>query len=124
MNVQNVMPKLDFSYIARPTRLQVFERLFPKTFVIEVMFPEMNLVLNQLITWGEFLVFLGIWLLMSTVKGPQQRDYWSSKVPSPLQGAPWRVNHFMTQNRFEAILSSLVYTNIPSPSYHDPFHPI
>jgi len=74
---------------------------------------------------GEFLRFLGLWFLMSTISGSfDRREYWSSIPPDitgASGGAPYRFNRFMSKNRFEAILKALRYTDEKPPTYEDKF---
>ena len=52
--------------------LQLFERLFSKKFMEEVMIPTMNQSMNNPVSYGEFLCWIGLWILMSTVDGSDQ----------------------------------------------------
>ena len=78
------------------------------------------------LSYGEFLVFIGVWLLMASQKvgGCTRRDYWSSEPVSTWKGAPFRCNEYMSRTRFEQILSNLKYTVNEPPSYIDRFHEI
>ena len=49
--------------------LQLFECLFPKNFLQEVMIPIMNWKLSNPVSYGELLSWIGLWVLMSTVDG-------------------------------------------------------
>jgi len=84
----------------------------------------MNKRLQVQTDWGEFLVFVGAWFLLATSEGAKRHDYWSSLDVSPFVGAPFRLNAFMARDRFDNLLSSLVFTNDKPPSYKDPFFPI
>ena len=59
--------------------LQLFEHLFPKNFLQEVMIPTMNRKLSNPVSYGELLSWIGLWVLMSTVDGSDCRSFWSSK---------------------------------------------
>ena len=75
------------------------------------------------ISYGEFLRWIGLWLLMSTIEGPSRRDF----SPAPISlfgGAPFRLNNFMSRNRFESILEEVKYTDIEPPTYRDKFHSV
>ena len=115
-NIANANPKIIFPHNVEPTLLQVFELLFCKQYVEEVLIPATNEKLESELTYGEFLVWLGLWLLMATIQGPARREFWSTHKVDLYEGAPFRLNDVMTRNRFESILSSLRYTNIPPPS--------
>ena len=76
-------------------------------------------------TWGEFVRYIGLWLLISTVAyGGDCRSYFSNNPVSPWKGAPWRLGAYMTGWKFERITSSLRLTDTPTPSYRDKFHEV
>ena len=71
------------------------------------------------IVYAEFLQFLGIWMQISTTVGFQRRDFWSSSsTNSSDRDTPLKFNAIMPKHRFEAILSSLKYTQAPPPPRH------
>lgn len=106
----------------KPTRLQLFELFFPMEFVKTVIIIETNKQLQgKPLTYGEFLVFIGLWLMMSTIQGFHRRDFWSKKEIDLYDGAPYRFGEIMTRNRFEDVLAALQYTNKKPPEYKDPF---
>ena len=75
--------------------------------------------------WGEFVRYMGLLLLMSTVAyGGDCRGYFSQDPISPWKGAPWRLGAFMTGWKFERITSSLRLINVPPPSYRDKLHEV
>ena len=78
--------------------LQLFERLFPWQYVEDVIIVEMNKKLKHPFSYGEFLRWIGIWVLISTVNGCDQRAFWSTKAISNYKGAPFRLGMFMTQS--------------------------
>ena len=39
------------------------------------------------IDYGELLKWIGIWFLMATNQGPQQRNYWSTTLVERFSGA-------------------------------------
>ena len=62
----------------RFSKLQFFELMVPKQYFITVMLVKMNKnlpVREKRITYGEFLKFLGLRLLMATIEGLQYQDY-------------------------------------------------
>ena len=94
--------------------LQLFEHLFPKMFMVEVMIPTMNKLLKTSVFYGELVSWIGLWILMSTVDGSDRHRFWSTKDPNMYEGAPFRLTSLMSQNHFEEILGSIAYTaNIP-----------
>ena len=58
---------------------------------------------------------------MSTTAGYARADFWSTIPISNLQGAPYRLNCWMSQHRFNSILKALQYTDSPPPEYIDKF---
>ena len=76
--------------------LQLFEILFPKKWMIEVVVTKTKEKLDDPLTYGELLRWIGLWLLMSTVDGSDRRSFWSTKNVNIFEGAPFRLNMFMT----------------------------
>ena len=76
--------------------LQLFEILFPKKWMIEVVVPKTREKLDEPLTYGELLRWIGLWLLMSTVDGSDRQSFWSTKNVNIFEGAPFRLNMFMT----------------------------
>ena len=101
--------------------LQLFEILFPKKWMIEVVVPKTKEKLDDPLTYSELLRWIGLWLLMSTVDGSDHWSFWSTKNLNIFEGAPFRLNMFMTRNRFEKILNALTYTDCDSPAFRDRF---
>ena len=82
----------------KSTKLQFFELMILKHYFITVILPTMNKNLpvgENKITFGEFLKFIGLWLLMATVQGSQYREYWSEQPISMFRGAPFHFFDFM-----------------------------
>ena len=73
------------------------------------------------VNYGEFLVFLGIWLIMSTTVGIERRLFWSLSAVSMFSGAPYRFNEYMSGNRFDSICDNLTFTLKGLPSFKDRF---
>ena len=70
--------------------LQLFERLFPRKYVKDVILTEMNKVLDkQPVTYGELLRWIGLWVLISTVDVSDRCSFWSSKSMNMYEGAPF-----------------------------------
>jgi hypothetical protein len=103
--------------------LQLFEGLFPKTYVETILIPETNKKMGRdpPVTYGEFLRWVGLWVIMSTVDGSERRSFWATTTPNIFKGAPFRLQQYMSRNRFEAILSAITYTNEKPPQYKDRF---
>lgn len=71
--------------------------------------------------YGELLQWIGLWLIMGTMQGFQQRNFWSSCNMDMFATAPYWFNDIMSRNQFEAILTSLTFTDKTAPAYKDPF---
>ena len=98
----------------------------PWDFIVNVVIPETNRRIDgTFLTEGEFMKYLGLWFLMSTVNsGVDKRSFWSSQPTNPFFGAPFRLNEFMSYNRFQQIGSALKYTDIQPPTFVDKCHEI
>ena len=109
-----------------PTRddyfLQLFEGLFPME-VVQCIIDSVNdkLTSEQRLTHGEFLRWIGVWVLISTVDGSDRRAFWSTKKVDVFDGAPFHVTPYMSRRRFELILYNLGYTKDDPPQYKDRF---
>ena len=71
-------------------KLQLFERLFPRKYVEDVILTETNKVLDkEPVTYGELLRWMGLWVSISTVDGSDRRSFWSLKSVNMYEGAPF-----------------------------------
>ena len=104
-----------------PTMEQMFCLFFPMEWVETVLIVETNKVLDKAMTLGEFLRWMGLWFLMATFQFGNRRDFWSTKQVDPFDGAPVRLNDYMSRKRFEDILNALRFTNQEPPAYRDRF---
>ena len=96
---------------------------FLPPFIKDIILVETNKQINgKDVTWGEFVTYLGLWFLLSTVShGCPRRAFWEDREPSEWSGAPFRLNKYMSFNRFEQITTALRYTDTPAPAYVDKF---
>ena len=101
--------------------LQLFEGLFPKEYLENVVLTETNQHLNDRLSYGELLRWIGLWVLMSTVDGSDRQSFWSTKAINMNEGAPFRLQQYMSRTRFEAILSATKYTKENPPAFVDRF---
>lgn len=108
------------------TMFRLFELFFFKTFVMDTLLPliNSNIAPGEVVSYGEFLRWIGIWLLMSCKQGATRREGWSSEPPSLYKGSESRYGSLMSRNRFEAILYAIRYTNVVPPTFRDPFHEV
>ena len=103
---------------------KLFYTLFPMKYLEEVILENTNknLPIDQKeISLGELVRFVGIWFFLSTVAGFPRRDFFSKYPVNVMHGAPYRVNQWMSRNRFEAILNALSYSEPNPPPYKDRF---
>lgn len=77
-NVRNVTPSLNFKKDIKLSKLQLFELMFPMEFVSSVIIPKINSkIQGKKVTKGEFLRWLGMWLLMATINGKKEEIFFS-----------------------------------------------
>ena len=121
---QNIHAKLNVALDpnADDPNLQLFEILFPKKWILETVIPSTNNQLGEeLLSYGELLRWIGLWILMPMVDGSLCQSFWSNKHVNIFEGAPFWLNNFMTRNRFEKILNNITYMNCEPPAFHDHF---
>ena len=105
-----------------PSILQTFEILFPKVYVEEVIIRETNKRIQEnKLTYGEFLIWIGLWFFMRTTHFGNQREFWSTKAIDAFEGTPFSSNDYMSRNRFENILAAFSITNRRPPAFCDRF---
>ena len=72
LNVPNQKARLHFDLdvdSGNDINLQLFEGLFPKDYLQQVVLVETNKKLEESLTFGELLRWIGMWVLMSMVDG-------------------------------------------------------
>ena len=99
--------------------LHLFEGLFPKKLVLLIIDKVNDNIDGEKVTYGEFLHWIGLWLLMSTVDGTDRCSFWSTKEVDPFDGAPFHLTKYMSQCWFENILINLGFTKEDPPPFHD-----
>ena len=102
--------------------VQLFEGFFPKQLlqdVIDIVNEKMDG--DEEVVYGEFIWWIGIWVLMSTVDGVDWHLFWSTKNVDAFDGAPFHLTPFMSCRSFEKILYNLGYTKEGPPQYQDCF---
>ena len=88
----------------RRTLLSLFMTNFPMSYLVQCILKETNKNLEPDIaevSLGELLRFIGIWFFLATSAGFPRRDYFSKTQVNFLNGAPYRVNIWMSRNRFD-----------------------
>ena len=122
----NPKPDMKFwkSSEAEPSNRDLFEGFFFSAYIKTTILPQTNNNLNRghdQLQYGEFLQWLGLWLLMSTMVGPQQHEYWVAYPINTFRGAPLRLGVWMSCARFDAILAALSFTDHDPPPFLDKF---
>ena len=109
----------------KPTIEQLFEILFFKNFVMDIIILQTNLNLQRDKHWptiyGEFLCWMGLWFLMASINGPDYHDFWSLGEVDCFVGAPMRLHNFMSRKHFKVILKALAITARQPPAFRDRF---
>ena len=116
--------KLNFSVDAtcRGYYIQLFKGFFPKQLLQNVIdIVNENMDGDEDVVYGEFIWWIGIWVLMSTVDGADQHSFWSTKNVNAFDGAPFRLTPFMSCGHFEKMFNNLGYTKEGPPQYQDHF---
>ena len=123
LSMQNSGAKLNFH--VDPTEddyyLQLFEGFFPKD-LLNMIIEGINTKINSdLVTYGEFLQWIGLWVMVSTVAGTDCQSFWSTHDLDIFQGCFFTLLNYMTCTHFENILNNLAYTSKDPPEYKDRF---
>lgn len=118
---ENASIKLNQASIGND-RVDWFIRCLPFSWIQNVLIPQTNQKLTPPMDLNEFLRFLGLLLLMSTTRvGCNIRSWFHDSEPSEFEGAPFRLQKYMSRNRFENIIRCLTYTNMHKPTFKDKF---
>ena len=121
----NQEPQLNHPQLHVPDMMEVFEMFFFKHFIMSVVIPKTNEHLaaegHCVLSYGEFLRWIGIWLLVATLVGPDRTDFWSLSNIDEFKGAPFRLHEYMSRMWFDAIIKCIFYTSDEPPAYRDCF---
>jgi len=85
------------------------------------MLVAMNDELEEKVSYGEFLKWLGLWFIMAMTHFNACHDFWLTQPIKMLSGTPYQFNDIMSRNQFETILSALKFTDQALPAYKDRF---
>ena len=120
--------KARISYLPniKPSLFNMFVLFFFMLFVKDVIMFTTNMCLtvngvHHKLSYGEFLQWIGIWLLMSMLHGLDHATFWSLLEINLFQGALWQLTDLMSRKQFDAILHAIFYTNHDKPAYRDKF---
>jgi hypothetical protein len=83
----------DASSLLNP--LQLFLLFFPIDHVKDVVIKSLNERHDLELSYGEFLVYLGLRFLFATCQKCDLKEFWSKEAPSIWSAAPFRVNIYM-----------------------------
>ena len=113
---RNAKPELSFwtNNSVEPSNLHIFEGLFFMSFIKCMILPQTNNNLpagEKHVQYGEFLHWLGLWMLMGTLIGPQRHEFWATHTINTFHGAPLCLAVWMSRKHFDAILSALSFTD-------------
>ena len=101
--------------------LQLFEGFFPRD-LLNMIIEGINMKINSdLVTYGEFLQWIGLWVIVSTVAGTDCQRFWSTCDLNIFQGCLFTLSNYMTCTHFVNILSNLTYTKKEPPEYKGRF---
>ena len=123
---RNTKPELTFwmNKSVKPTNLQMIEGLFFMSFIKSVILPQTNNNLpagEKHVQYGEFLCWLGLWMLMGTLIGPQRHKFWSTHTINAFHGGPLHLGVWMSRKHFDAFLSALSFTDAIPPTFLNRF---
>ena len=109
---------------AEPSNLDLFEGFFFSAYIKTTILPQANNNLHHghdQQQYGEFLQWLGLWLLMSTMVGPQRHEYWVAYPINAFRGVPLCLGVWMSHACFDTILVALSFTDHNPPPFLDKF---
>ena len=117
--------KLWTSSETEPTNLCLFEAFFFKDYIKNTIIPTTKKNLEGTgaapVHYGEFLRWLGLWLLMLTMIGLHHHLFWVTHPIGAFKGAPLWFGCWMSCKRFDLILGALAFTDKNLPAFADPF---
>jgi hypothetical protein len=106
--------------IAAMSSFDLFRMTMPEQFIRDVIIPATNVMLRDPLTISEFYKWLGCQFYMACFQGVSDRKLWWSSQPIDMfSGAPFRLNQFMTRNRFLDISAALCFTDEKAPTVAD-----
>lgn len=112
------------------TRLDYFMSMFPIEHIKTVMLPQMNKKIGpgrEPIQFGEYMRWIGIWLVLATTEGHKRSAFWRQDVTCEyapdhrFEGAPFRLFDVMSARRFNEILEVHTLFARTFPTYTDRF---
>ena len=69
----------------------------------------------RVLTYGDFLLCIGLWFMMATIQGFQRHNFWINRTIDTFEMAPYRFNDILPQTCFESIIKELTINDKPPP---------
>ena len=116
--------------LAAKSEFHLFRMCMPEQFIRDVVLPATNEKLTPHLSISEFYVWIGCNFFMACFQGISDRElWWSSSPVSMFSGAPFRLNEYMSRNRFLEVSAAIVFTGEKAPTlaqdgYDDRFHAV
>ena len=101
-SISGILPSVSVNVI--PTNIQIFKLLTPQAFINEVFIPQTNNIIvegGQILSYGEFLVWIGLWFIMETIQGFQNHYFWSNITIYPFDMSPYHFNYILPRKLFK-----------------------
>ena len=68
---------VSFAPDTKTTKLQLFQLFLFGYFIERVLLHNENeRIEGEKVSYGWFLVFIGVWIIIATIQGPYQREFW------------------------------------------------
>jgi hypothetical protein len=115
--------QLSWPQVALMDELQLWLLCLPVEYLENVVIKNLNEELETPTDLQEFITVLGCIHFMACYEGiSNRREWWSLTLISEKDGAPFRLNQWISWNRFNKITSKMTYTDKDPPDYIDGFH--
>ncbi len=108
-NVNGKFISKTWTQIGNMDELSLIRPCFPEEYIIKILIPSTNKhIKGDLMTLHEFYIVLGCRFFMACFYGiSDYRLWWSKKPINTFEGAPFRLNKFITHSRFSAITEAI-----------------
>lgn len=125
-NRKGLWKRFAWTVVREMNELAQFRMCFPEQWVKDVVIPATNKEINgDPLTLSEFYIYLGCHFFMACFEGiSDRRLWWSSKPISMRDGAPFRLNEFISLRRYNDLTSAIRYTDKPPPDFVDRFYDV
>ena len=120
-NVRTAIAGVNHESMENVSFIGMFSLMFPKSYINTIINETNKKLEDDQMNMGEFLRWIGVWLLLSTLSGYKRTDFWSMKPINLFEGAPYRFHEFMSNTRFGSIMKALTLMKDKPPPYKDRF---